>query len=119
MIAVYRGVSSNLSPPTIAIIDARDGEILKEFSVPVQFSRNWLSKIAIQWALDGKAVYFLSINDNISNIFRQPVDGGPATQITDFADGLIFNFAFSPDGSKLLLSRGSFSRDVILLANAE
>lgn len=119
MIAVYRGVSSNLSPPTIAIIDARDGEILKEFLVPVQFSRNWLSKIAIQWAPDGKAVYFLSINDNISNIFRQPVDGGPATQITDFADGLIFNFAFSPDGSKLLLSRGSFSRDVILLANAE
>jgi len=119
MIAIYRGVSSNLSPPTIAIIDARDGEILKEFSVHVQFSRNWLSKIAIQWAPDGKAVYFLSINDNISNIFRQPVDGGPVTQITDFADGLIFNFAFSPDGSKLLLSRGSFSRDVILLANAE
>lgn len=45
-------------------------------------------------------------------------DGGPATPITDFTDGLDFNFAFSQDGSKLLLSRGTFSRDLVLLTNA-
>lgn len=117
MIAFYRGVSSSTSAPTIAIIPADGGEIMKEFAVPVQFSRNWFARTTVQWSSDGQAVYFISLRDRTSNIFRQPLDGKEPTQITDFKDGLIFNFAFSPDGSKLLISRGSFSRDVILLAS--
>lgn len=119
MIAFYRGVSSSTSPPTIAVVSSEGGEILKEYSVPVQFSRNWFARTAIQWSGDGRSLYFLSMRDKTSNIFRQPIDGGPPTQVTDFTDGLIFNFAFSPDGSKLLLSRGTFNRDVVLLTKAD
>jgi len=48
---------------------------------------------------------------------EQPVSGGAAQQITKFATGLIFDFAWSRDGKQLLLTRGNESSDVILISN--
>ncbi len=53
----------------------------------------------------------------MANIWRQPVEGGAAVQITNFTTNRIFNFAFSPDGSQLALSRGTFNSDVVLIEN--
>jgi hypothetical protein len=35
------------------------------------------------------------------------------------ANGRIFNFAYSPDGTQIALSRGTFNRDVVLINNPE
>ena len=43
--------------------------------------------------------------------------GGEPHQVTKFASGRIFSFAWSRDGKQLLLSRGSESSDVILISN--
>ncbi len=37
--------------------------------------------------------------------------GSPPFQVTNFQTGLIFNFAYSPDGRQLALARGAFERD--------
>jgi hypothetical protein len=39
--------------------------------------------------------------------------------MTKFQTGLIFNFAYSPDGKKLAPLRGTYNHDVILINNSE
>ncbi len=51
----------------------------------------------------------------VSNLWIQPLDGGPARQITDFKEGVIFSYDWSADGKRIYLSRGSETRDVVLI----
>jgi Tol biopolymer transport system component len=81
---------------------------------------NPLSNIQnLQWTPDGRAIYYIALNNGVSNIWRQPIDGSPPAQVTQFATGRIFNFAYSPDGQQLALSRGSFDSDVVLIKDFE
>ena len=71
----------------------------------------------MRWLPDGRALAYVSTRGGVSNIWLQPVDGGAATQLTDFKTDLIFSFDLSRDGKQLALSRGTQNRDVILINN--
>ena len=43
--------------------------------------------------------------------------GGPPQQVTKFASGLIFEFAWSRDHKQLVLAKGNRTSDVILISN--
>ena len=43
---------------------------------------------------------YTAVAENVSNVWNQPVDGGPAKQVTDFKDMLITGFAWSSDGKQ-------------------
>jgi len=73
----------------------------------------------LQWARDGRSVYYIALTNGVSNIWRQPVDGSPPAQVTQFTTGHIFNFAYSSDGEQLALSRGSLDSDVVLIKNLD
>jgi Tol biopolymer transport system component/DNA-binding winged helix-turn-helix (wHTH) protein len=109
---IYGGVSK---APSIVIVPTEGGKIVNEFNVQIESTPNQ-GKIALQWTPDGQAINYVSLVDNVSNIWRQPIDGGPPVQVTNFESGRIFNFAYSPHGEKLALSRGSFNRDVVLIS---
>ncbi|MDQ3908344.1 MAG: hypothetical protein M3268_08355, partial [Acidobacteriota bacterium] len=55
----------------------------------------------------------------VTNVWRQPVEGGKPVQLTDFKSGLIFAFDWSRDGKQLLLARGAVTRDAVLISNAK
>ena len=74
--------------------------------------------MTLQWMPDGRAINYIALNNGVSNIWRQPLDGSPPFQITKFDTGRIFNFAYSPDGKQLALSRGSLNSDVVLIKNS-
>lgn len=102
----------------IALVSFDGGEIIKTFDAKQE--RNSLTdKQNLQWTADGRGIYFIALNDGVSNIWRQPIDGGQPAQVTNFTTGRIFNFAFSPDGSQLALSRGTLNSDVVLIENAK
>jgi Tol biopolymer transport system component len=44
----------------------------------------------LSWTPDGRALDFIRSSQGVSNLWRQPVDGGPPEQLTDFKDQYIF-----------------------------
>ena len=105
-------------PNRIALISFEGGEIIKMFDAKLESYPLW-DKQNLQWTPDGRGIYFVAFNNGVSNIWRQPIDGSPPVQVTHFQEGRIFNFAFSPDGKQLALSRGTFNSDVVLIENAK
>jgi Tol biopolymer transport system component len=103
-------------PDRIALVSFDGGEILRTFDVKLT-KLPYTDRQKLQSTSDGRAINYVSINDGVSNIWRQPIDGSPPEQATDFKDGKIFNFAFSPDNSQLALSRGTRNSDVVLIEN--
>jgi serine/threonine protein kinase/Tol biopolymer transport system component len=71
----------------------------------------------IRWTPDGRDLTFLRDQQGVSNIWAQPIDGGPPKQVTAFTAGQIFNFAWAKDGQQLALVRGSQTSDVVLIRN--
>lgn len=70
-----------------------------------------------KWMPDGKSLVYIDQRDNVSNLWRQPLDGGPPRQLTSFITEVIHQFAFAPDGRRLILSRGVSNYDVALIRN--
>ena len=100
-------------PNRIAIIPIEGGPPVKTFS----FTLSGTVLSLLQWASDGKAVLYTVNANNVSNIWRQSIDGGPPKQITDFKEMLIIGFAWSRDGKQLACTRGNLLRDAILITD--
>lgn len=70
------------------------------------------------WAPGGRELTVLTTRNGTPNLWRQPLDGSPASPITDFTSGRIFNFTWSNDGKSLLLARGNTVNDLLLIKDA-
>ena len=101
----------------VKLVRFEGGEFIRKFNVKVD-PQEILNVKKLQWTADGRGIYFIARTNGVSNIWRQPVDGSSPVQVTNFTDGRIFNFAFSPDESQIALSRGTFNSDVVLIENA-
>ena len=75
------------------------------------------SYASIHWTPDGKALLHNAAIDDRSNVWLQPLSGGPPRQVTGFADQIIFGFTRSLDGKQLIIARGTLSRDAVILRN--
>ena len=56
-----------------------------------------------RWAVDGNSIYFLSARAGSTQVWRLPLSGGEALQITDYPLE-VNSFKFSPDGSHIALA---------------
>jgi len=55
--------------------------------------------------------------EEVSNLWRLPLAGGKARQLTDWKADLIHWFAWSRDGKQLAVSRGNLGLDLVLIEN--
>jgi len=69
----------------------------------------------VRFTHDGKAVAYPFREQDVDNLWLQPLDGSPGKQITNFKSEHITDFHWSFDGSKLGLVRGHTDSDVVLL----
>jgi Tol biopolymer transport system component len=66
----------------------------------------------LRWTPDGEGIAY----HKESNVWMQPLDGGPARQLTHFTDGrTIPDFAWSRDGKRLAVARMSVTNDIVLV----
>jgi Tol biopolymer transport system component len=111
LVAFWRKDVRPGAPWTIAVISAEGGEPLHVFDVP-QNEANGMSQI--DWTPDGRAVVYTDLREGVANLRQQPLDGGEARQITNFAREIFYSFDLSRDG-RLLLANGLTTSDVVIL----
>ncbi len=76
-----------------------------------------MGSLPIRWTASGDAITYVRTKDGVSNLWGQPVSGGPAKQVTHFTSGYIWSHAWSPDGKYLAMARGNFSIDAVMLTD--
>ena len=112
----YPESSDPSAPPNrIGVIPFEGTGELKTFSM----SPGGTVSPTSQWSNDSKSVYYSTTANNTTNIWSQPISGGPAKQVTDFKDSLMTGFAWSPDGKQLAATRGVLLRDAVLITEVK
>lgn len=97
----------------LAVIPIDGGEPIKSFSVSPT-AKTWAD---VHWTSDGRTITYIDTIGGVGNIWQQPLEGGSPKQLTDFKTDRIFRFASSPDGKRLVYSRGVETNDVVLISN--
>jgi Tol biopolymer transport system component len=103
------------SAARIAIFPYSGGEPLELFDVPPSALLD-NARLRLRWSRDGRSVLYVDTHDRVSNIWAQPIEGGPARQVTNFTTDYIYAFDWSRDGSTLAVSRASLNGDVVLVS---
>jgi DNA-binding winged helix-turn-helix (wHTH) protein/Tol biopolymer transport system component len=98
----------------IAIISSIGNRVLQTFDVNLNFGTIY-ERPTVQWSADGRHLYFIKLEAGVSNVWKIDTTNGNALPVTTFEVGRIFNFAFSRDGARLALARGSVESDVVVL----
>jgi Tol biopolymer transport system component len=102
-----------------AVVSSDGGPPMKTFDLPELFGTIgpgfFLQEI--RWTVDGRALTYIDTKDGVSNIWAQPIDGSSKRQLTNFKSDLVFYYAWSRDGKKLAVARGSKTSDVVLITD--
>ena len=103
-------------PNRIAVTSFESGEPFKTFEIPPGLGG---ARTILQWSRDGSSLLYTIINNNVSNIWSQAVDGGKPVQLTNFKEDIIIAFDWSRDGRQLAVTRGLLIRDAVLISNSK
>ena len=71
----------------------------------------------VRWTPDGSALTYVDVRGGISNLWKQPLDGGPPSQLTFFKSDQIFSYDWSHDGKQLACERGLETTDVVSISS--
>jgi Tol biopolymer transport system component len=93
----------------IAVLPVSGGTPLKTFKVP--------GVIRVRWNQTGQGLQYLITKNGVTNLWEQSLVGGPTRQLTQFTSGRIFDFNWSSNCQRLLLTRGEVTNDVVLFSN--
>jgi Tol biopolymer transport system component len=111
----YQSNSWSASSPSrhVTVIPANGGSPVASLDTK---GENWM--VGPYWTPDSKAIQYLRVENQISNIWEQPLAGGSPKKLTHFTSGHIADFAWSADRSRLFLTRDIETTDVVLLTNS-
>ncbi len=73
----------------------------------------------IRFSRDGKSLIYTTRENGVDNLLQQPLDGSAGKALTAFKAEHIWDFHWSPDGSKLAMVRGHTDSDVVLMRNIQ
>jgi Tol biopolymer transport system component/DNA-binding winged helix-turn-helix (wHTH) protein len=94
----------------VAVIPTEGGEPIKTFDIV----QGW-SYLSARWTPDGAALIFHKTENQVVNLWKQPLTGGAPSRLTNFKNDVIFNYALTRDGTRIILSRGQVNINVVLL----
>jgi len=95
--------------PKRTVLIPIDGGIAQSTDVPP-------TTTSYRWTKNGDLAYTVREKD-ATNVWMRLLRGGEARQLTRFDSGDINDFAFSPDGSKVVVSRVHSQSDAVLIRN--
>ncbi len=111
LIAYYTLDSESAAAPWIfGAMPFDGGRLLKTFT----FART-VGERVVRWVPGGWGLAYVDSPGGVSNIWVQPLEGGPPRQLSDFKAERIDSFDWSPDGRWLAVVRGAETSDVVLI----
>jgi Tol biopolymer transport system component len=113
-IAVWQKEDKPNAPWKIAIVPFEGGAATKLLDVPQSPAT---ANSVIHWTQDGSGILFIDFRNGVTNLMLQSFDSSPAKQLTKFTKEQFYSFDFSRDG-RVLLSRGFWTNDVVLISEA-
>ena len=114
LIAVWQKEDKPNAPWKIAIVPFEGGAATKLLDVPQSPAT---ANSVIHWTEDGTGVLFIDFRNGVTNLMLKPLDSSPTKQLTKFTKEQFYSFDFSADG-RVLLSRGFWTNDVVLISEA-
>jgi len=103
------------SPWRLALFSLTENKQVRTFDMPPTVQIGW--DTLLRWTADSKQLTYVDNRNGVQNIWGQPIDGGPAKQLTNFTERKIFSFDWAADGA-LAVSKGVISSDVVLITDA-
>jgi len=100
----------------------RVGQAFVEGGAPVQYLEAAPKYFVLRdgrWLPHQEILAHIETRAGADNLWGYSLTGKPPQQLTHFLSGRIFGLAFSPDGSRIALSRGSATSDVVLLSRGQ
>lgn len=73
----------------------------------------------LQWSPDDSSIIYINLRQGGANLWRLPLDGSPAQQLTAFKSEQIFSFHFTHDGRQLVCARGTTTSDVVMISETK
>ncbi len=67
------------------------------------------------WSRDGRSIYFNRAADSAKNVWRQELNGGDPTPITNFTEQRVFRCSWSHDGSGMACIRQQITFDALMI----
>jgi hypothetical protein len=71
------------------------------------------------WSPNGAAIDYIHVDAGAGNIWRQPLNGDPPSQITQVTTGELFRIVRSTDGAHLGIVRGNHSSALVLITDLQ
>jgi Tol biopolymer transport system component len=72
----------------------------------------------LRWSPDDHGLTYVSTVGSTGNIWSLPLDGTNPKQLTQFNSLEIENFAWAPDGKRVIVARSEKLSDVVLIENS-
>jgi Tol biopolymer transport system component len=110
MVLALQKVEGGAMHAQVAVSPAEGGPAIFTFTPPFGMR-------VLGFTPDNKALAYMLTRDRAGNLWKQPLTGGPAVQVTKFTDGDMFDYAWSADGKRLALARGQRKTDVIMISS--
>jgi Tol biopolymer transport system component len=111
LISCILPADGKLKQGSIAVVTAEGGAPVNRFGVlPYAFFYR-----SARWTPDGQALVFTKTENHVINLWQQPLKGGSPLRLTNFKADSIFNFTYSRDGKRIILSRGRVVVNVVLI----
>ncbi len=92
---------------TLGLYSAADHSLLRDY----EMSPSGTAFVGLSFTPDGRSLMY---RDRFSGYWTQPIAGGPPSKLPGLPNELLYNFSWSPDGSRLAFVRGQHFRDVVL-----
>jgi len=89
----------------------------KAVEVEAPFFSFGTTNSGFRWSPDSKNLILVHTENGASNLQLTPIGGGAPKLLTHFTSQQIFGFAFSRDGKRLAVSRGTVTRNAVLIRN--
>ena len=98
----------------LILLDTGSGQVRKT----IKFERDPFGYF-VHFTRDGKSVVYPIRENGVDNLWQQSLDGLTGKQLTSFKAERIWDYHWSPDGSKLAVVRGHNDSDIVLLRDMQ